>query len=256
MTLLRVLHAESLKMKRTIALKMVVLYPMVLVLLVLFMASQAPHSTINRNGRGGEWVSLARLNLRFWAFLMLPLYIALQTALVAGLDHSENQWKSLLARPVPRWTLYVAKLLVAVAMCAASTLVLMSGILMDGAILPRLQAEVIFDSPVPWASIALDGLEIMCLAFLSLTIQHWVSLKWRSFSVAMGTGIVATVVGIFAVAAGQQMGGWPQYFPWSLPMLVLARQPHDIPATILISGALGIIVAAAGCLDFCTTETS
>ena len=198
MTLLRVLHAESLKMKRTIALKMVVLYPMVLVLLVLFMASQAPHSTINRNGRGGEWVSLARLNLRFWAFLMLPLYIALQTALVAGLDHSENQWKSLLARPVPRWTLYVAKLLVAVAMCAASTLVLMSGILMDGAILPRLQAEAVFLSPVPWASIGVDGLEIACLA----RKRPVSGLSCRKLASAiLSAGCLRTLIGILSVIA-------------------------------------------------------
>ena len=59
-------------------------------------------------------------------------------ALVAGLDHSENHWKSLLARPVPRWTLYVAKLIVVTALLAASAFVLLCGILIDGAILPRL----------------------------------------------------------------------------------------------------------------------
>src|SRR5205809_6202072 len=72
---------------------------------------------------------------------MMPLYITLETALIAGLDRSENQWKSLLARPVPRWTLYVAKLIVIVAMTAASTLALPCGILMAGAILPRLQPQ-------------------------------------------------------------------------------------------------------------------
>jgi hypothetical protein len=37
-------NAEALKMKRTIALKMVVLAPAVIVLMILFMASQAPFS--------------------------------------------------------------------------------------------------------------------------------------------------------------------------------------------------------------------
>jgi hypothetical protein len=74
--------------------------------------------------------------------------------------------------------------------------------------------------------------------------------------VAVGAGIMATVVGIFAVAAGQQVGGWPQYFPWSLPMLVLARQPHDIGAILLISGALGLVVAGVGCVDFCRREVT
>jgi hypothetical protein len=254
MTLVRVLHAEALKMKRTIALKMVVIAPAVIVLLVLFMASQAPYSMLRSNGHSEEWTRLARSNLRFWGFLMLPLYLALQTALLAGLDHADNQWKSLLARPVPRWTLYVAKLMVVVAMTAASTVVLLCGILVTGAILPRLQPELLFAAPIPWAAIFRDGWQMAGLALLALTIQHWVSLRWRSFSVAIGVGMVATVAGIFAVAAGSQVGGWPQYFPWALPMLVQSNRPHDIGAVLLISGAAAVIVAAAGCLDFCRRE--
>jgi len=254
MTLLRVLYAESLKMKRTIALKMVVLAPGLIVLLIFFGASQAPFSTVNRNGLKNEWTELTHLCLRFWALLMMPLYITLETALVAGLDHSENQWKSLLARPAPRWTLYVAKLMVVVAMTAISTLVLVAGILMSGAILPRLQSDLVFGFPVPWAAIFRECTQVMGLAFLALAIQHWVSLRWASFPVAVGAGIVAMVAGCFAVAAAQQDGGWPQYFPWALPMLVLAKQPHHIEAALLLSGALGVVVAAAGCLDFCRRE--
>lgn len=254
MTLLRVLHAEMLKMKRTIALKMVVLSPAVVVLLILFGASQAPFSTLNRNGIENEWTELARFTLRIWAVLMMPLFIALETALIAGLDHSENHWKSLLARPVPRWTLFVTKLIVVTAMMAAATLVLLCGILMDGAILPRLTSEVVFGFPVPWPTIFRDGAETMGLAFLALTIQHWVALRWRSFSVATGTGIVATVVGFLCVAATRQSGDWPQYFPWALPMLVLAKPPQHIEAALWISCTIGLVVAAAGCWDFCWRE--
>lgn len=209
---------------------------------------------MNFNGIANKWTVLASLTLRVWAVLMMPLYITLETALVAGLDHSENQWKSLLARPVPRWTLYVAKLIVVMAMTAAGTLVLLCGILIDGAILGRVQSEVVFGFPVPWAAIFRDGAEVVGLAFPALTIQHWVSLRWRSLSVAIGAGIVAMVAGCFAVAAAQQDGGWPQYFPWALPMLVLARRPHHIGAALSIGAALGLVVAAGGCLDFCRRE--
>src|SRR5205823_6456322 len=83
MTLWRVLHTEALKMKRTIALKMVVLAPAAVVLLVLLMAANAPFSTIRRGGTGREWAGLTQLTLLFWAALMMPLYIALEVALVA-----------------------------------------------------------------------------------------------------------------------------------------------------------------------------
>jgi hypothetical protein len=254
MMLLRVLYAETLKMKRTIALKMVVLAPAVVVLLILFVASQAPFSTLHRIGAGKEWTELLRLNLLVWAPLMMPLFITLETALVMGLDHSENQWKSLLARPVPRWTLYVAKLLVVMAMTAVSTLMLLGGILMAGAVLPRLQSELHFGFPVPWAVIFREGAQVAGLAFLALTIQHWVSWRWRSFSVATGAGIVAIVASYVFVAATQQTSSWLQYFPWALPMLVFQKRPQNIEAVLWIGAAAGLLAATAGCLDFCRRE--
>jgi hypothetical protein len=256
MTLIRVLHAEALKMKRTIALKMVVLLPAIVVLLILFLAYAAPFTFVQRRGIHNEWEELTSAVLRLWAMLTLPLYITLETALIAGLDHSENQWKSLLARPVPRWTLYVAKLLVVAAMVVASTVVLVAGILIVGAILPKIQPQVIFGFPIPWAVMLRDSSLITGLAFLTLAIQHWVSLRWRSFSVAVGFGIVAMVTGFLLAAIGRSMDSWPEYLPWALPMLVLTRQPHDFTAILLISGAAGLIVAAAGCWDFCRREVT
>jgi hypothetical protein len=255
MILIRVLHAELLKMKRTMAWKLVVLAPGIVVALIVFMASQAPFSTLQRNGAGKEWTNLTRLVLLLWTLLMMPLYITLETAIVAGLDHAENQWKSLLARPVPRWTLYVAKLIIIVAMSAASMLVILIGILLAGAMLPRLQPQLTFPSPIPWAAIVRESSQIMGLGFLALTIQFWVSLRWRSFSVAIGTGIVAMILGYFAVVAGRA-GDWLQYIPWALPMLVLAREPHNIEASLLIGVALSLAVAVAGCVDFCRREVS
>ena len=254
MILLRVLHTESLKMKRTIALKMVILAPVAVVLLVFLMAANAPFSTIRRGGAGREWAGLMQLTLLFWAALMMPLYIALEAALVAGLDHAENQWKSLLARPVPRWTWYVAKLIVVVAMLAGSMVILQCAILTAGAILPRIQPELKFGFPVPWASMFQQGAQIAGLAFLSVTIQHWVSLRWRSFSVAVGVGIVAMVVGYVAAMATFRTPDWPQYFPWALPMLVLSRHPQDAGAALWVSIAIGLAVAAAGCWEFCRRE--
>jgi len=254
MNLLRVLHSESLKMKRTLALKLVVIFPAVIVLLVFFMAWQSPFSTVGRHGVANEWNDLSALVLRLWAVLMLPLYLALETALTAGIDHAGNQWKSLFARPVPRWNFYVAKLIVAAGMVAISAMALVCGVLLAGAILPHMQPETVFRFPAPLGLILRDNFEVAGLAFLALTIQHWVSLRWQSFSVAVGTGIVAMIVGFFAVAAARQVGGWTQYFPWSLPVLVQTQPPHDIGLTVVIEIALGLAVAAAGCADFCRRE--
>jgi hypothetical protein len=257
MTFLRVLHAEMLKMKRTIALKMVLIAPLTVSLLIFFMAANSPFSVVILRSRGGsQWLALSRLNLLVWAALMLPLFITMETALISGLDHAENQWKNLFARPVPRWTFYFAKLLVVMAMTAASATVLLFGVLAAGAILARLplSIELNLGLPVPWDVLLRESAEVTGLAFLALTIQHWVSLRWHAFSVGIGVGILATVAGYLMLAASRQTDGWERYFPWSLPMLVTAPTAQHIEAALWIGVALGLLVSALGCWDFCRRE--
>ena len=73
MNFVRVLHAETLKMRRTIAFRMAVLAPGIVVLLAFLAAWQAPFSTITGPGRGRPWDALTLLCMRLWAALMLPL---------------------------------------------------------------------------------------------------------------------------------------------------------------------------------------
>lgn len=257
MTLTRALSAEALKMKRTIALKMVVLAPMAVVLLTLFMVSQAPFSTLH-SGKAAvdRWRALSRVNFQFWGLLMLPMYITLQTALIAGLDHADNQWKALFARPVPRWSTYAAKLAVVMAMTMTSASILVAGVLAEGRFLRWFDAELGFGAAAPVALIAGQAAQMTGLAFLFLTIQHWVSLRWRSFPVALGFGTVAIVTSFAMLLTAGQYGAWPQYFPWSLPMLVIARQPQNVSMALWICGIAGIVTSVAGCIEFCKREVS
>ena len=45
------------------------------------------------------WLMFARASSVLWVFLMLPLFVTLESALLAGLEHGERQWKHLLALP-------------------------------------------------------------------------------------------------------------------------------------------------------------
>jgi len=260
MILLRVLHAESLKMKRTIALAMVAIVPVAVgILTLVYLAARARLSPVGYTGTGQSlWKELAYSNLMVWALLMLPLFITLETALIAGLDHSENQWKNLLVRPVPRWTFYVAKLLVVTALTAISTVALVCVAIVIGAVLLWFHPEIPMAFPIPFASMFRQGAQVAGLSFLTLTMQHWVSLRWRAFSVATGTGIVLMVTSYMMAASSTSSAhpGWEQYFPGALPMLALARQPHNVETALWISTSLGLLVAAVGCWDFCRREVN
>ena len=255
MTLLRVLHAEALKMRRTIAWKMALLAPGIVVLLAFFAAWQAPFSTINRFGRDHEWEALTRFCMRLWAILMLPLFIVLQSALLAGLDHAGGQWRSILARPLPRWTFYTAKLTFVIGLAITGSALLVLGIALDGAILPHLQREVVF-APIPLGMILRNCAQVFGLAFAGLAIQNWISLRWQSFSVAMAAGIVLLVLGVFAGAVGQSTDSLLRFFPSALPMLIMARNVANVAVGLRISVVCGVLVAIAAGIDFCRREVS
>jgi len=247
--LVKVFLAETLKLKRTIALRMVVVAPAAVVLLVLFLTSNV--TTLLLNQRVELWTALTRFTLIFWSILMMPLYVTLETALVAGIDHSDNQWKVLLSRPVPRWTFYVVKLFTVVLMTGTSTVLLVLGIIANGSILPKIQPDLHFAPAIPWADIITKAAQVASLGFLLLTIQHWVSLRWRSFTVAVAVGIVAMVVGYAMLfTTSQNSPGWAIYCPWSFPMLALGSRAANLTGLLWINALLGITMSTIGSWEF------
>ena len=118
-TLGHMIWAELLKLKRTLALWLVGLAPLTLVLLFVLIIGASGMSP----GEAG-WGMIGRQAVGMWAFFMLPLFIALETALLNGIDHKEHAWKRLYTLPIPRWTVYAAKLLIALVLVGVSSLLL------------------------------------------------------------------------------------------------------------------------------------
>ena len=248
MTFLRVLWAESLKMKRTLALWMVPIGPSLVVLLQIVVLWRGPL----RGQSVDMWPVTMRGVFTLWTILMLPMLLTLESALVAALEHNGDQWKNVMALPAARWNFYVAKLCVVASMLFASTVLLGFGIAFAGKIVPVLRPEVKFAAAVPWQSIATMVLKVAGLTFLALAIQHWISLRWRSFTVAMGAGIVAMVISFVVINSEK----WGRIYPWSLPTRVLAPGAIDLAPILLLALGGGIVAAALGCWDFCRRDLS
>lgn len=90
MSLARTLSAELLKLKRTLAFRMIIVAPLLVATLQFFVLWNQ-----KRFPDGFKlWEMLPRNVLSLWAVFMLPLFITLETALLNGLEHSEKQWKA------------------------------------------------------------------------------------------------------------------------------------------------------------------
>lgn len=249
----RAVHAEVLKLKRTLALLMTFVAPVLVALLTFFMQSnQLSH------GRGLKaanlWDTLSLTTLSIWAIFMLPLLITLETALLAGIEHGERQWKHLFALPVSRTSIFAAKYFVTQALALFSTLLTCVMVAVSGyALMALFPAAGLHDAGAPPVAMILGlAMPVWLTAGLLVSIHLWVALRWPSFTVALGAGIAGTFFALFAASA--KIGA---YYPWLLPVNAInAKVPERMAAAYWLGILGGLLVAAAACVDFVRREES
>jgi ABC-2 type transport system permease protein len=247
MTLIRALRAEVIKLRRTLALTLIFVAPLAVVLLSVLNFLRASTFFFGEELDAWEW--LIRNTIGLWALLLLPLLIALETALIGGLEHQNGGWKHLFVLAIPRWVSYIAKQLMVLLMIGVSCLILMLGILAAGILvqLLNLRPEVTF-SEIPWQKFIIATSLVYLAAWLLITIHTWVGLRFRQFTVAMGVAIIFVLAGF--MIANVDLG---IYFPWSMPILSVAavfdHQGSGIDTLLLLNIFGMILITPLACLD-------
>ena len=249
----RVLLTEILKIKRTLALAMVVIAPFVIVALYFLIGFFGADQIAKRTP--DYWPQLARQTVGLWTILMMPLFLTLETSLLAGVEHIDKNWKSVLALPAPRWTIYVSKLIVTTGMLWMAHAVLVGGTIAGAEVLsvsrPQLKLE-----HLSLSLLVSPMLRVSVAALCATAIQHWVSLRWQSFTAAMGFGMCAMIVG-FIAANSADYGPW---IPWSMSMFAVRAQNTVAIAAdtsmrvVLVALAGAAIITTVGAVEFTKRE--
>ena len=240
------LSAEILKTRHTLALRLAFIAP-VLVVLLQFLVYWRNGAKMVGSGRVA-WVPLTQNSLLLWNLLMVPLFVTLQTALLAGLEHVNKNWKHLFALPASRRAIYGSKQLVAVGLIGLSTPVLSAAIVAAGLLLRVLRPGIGFEAPIPlWNIFKFALLSYVC-SWLIIAMHTWIAMRWPSFVVAMGAGVGATVIAVIVLQSKYNI-----YYPWTLPA-VLTRgamlDAHLNYAALACATVGGILFAVLGCLEF------
>lgn len=236
--LARSLHAEILKLKHTLALRLAIVAPLVIVVLqVAMFLDQQPYGLPEGTT---PWTWYGQMVMVFWGLLMLPLFVTLETALAGGLEHSDDHWKHLYALPVPRGAIYAAKQFSGMALIGVSTVALPIFLILGGLLLRVLRPDLGLDAPIPWLRIFGYPFLTYLSAWLLISIQTWVNLRWKSFVVASAVGIAMTVAGVVIVNSD-----WGSFYPWAVAGLVSNQFNEGVVLLPeLLFGCLGGIGAA------------
>lgn len=237
----RALSAETLKLKRTLAVWMVLIAPSVVVALNFVMLLDRGENFMSQADTA--WQALAQNVLLFWALMMLPLFITLETALLGGVDHNSQQWKQLYALAIPRWTIYAAKSIIALVLIGLSTLVLWSETIITGLLLRALKPGLPFGWPVPVGDLLQPMLLTFLIAWCIIAVHLFVALRWQSFTFAIGFGIATAVINFMVI----QSDKWNRFFPWSWPGHAIIKEGADfLPVALALGLAGGVVVGLIG----------
>jgi hypothetical protein len=232
---IRTLSTELIKMKRTLGFWLALLAPLVVAgLEFLVMASQGEDMMAFANGQPWHWHM--KFTLTLWGLFVLPLFVTLETALLAGWEHNNGTWKLLYAQPVPRWMVTTAKQFSGQVLLGISHIFLPFTVIGTGLLLRSLNPAIGLEAPVPWLTMLGYSLLIYLISWLIIAIHSFVSLRWNSFVVAMAVGIVATMSGVFFISSKK----YAPFYPWAMQGLIANNLLEDgWPVAQLIWGIGG-----------------
>jgi hypothetical protein len=243
----RAMHAERLKLRGTLALWMCLVAPGLVVAVVVL---QLVFSELGRTLPPDQaWTRLSLGVLGLWSFLMLPLFVTLEAALLAQLEHGGNQWRRLLALPLPRDVHYLAKLLALLGLVAAAQAVVVALVPVAGAMLMLFKPGLGLAGAAPGGLLLGVAAKGLLASLLVVALHTWIALRWRSFAVACGVGMGATVMG-FLIGQSPRYGAW---YPWSLPVQTMG-EGSDVGRILVFSAVAALAVTLAGLWEFRRTD--
>lgn len=245
---IRALDAERLKLRRTLALTLAFVVPLSIVALqVAVLLDRGPTDGLYMDAGESAWQAFIRQNMNWWSLLMLPLFVTLEAALVASVEHSGDHWKQLFALPVSRGALYGAKQATVLALVLISLVALIGYSVLAGAAVNLLCPGVPYGWDIPWGyALGLVAL-VYVGSWLLVSLHTWVSLRWKSFVVPSALGIVMTVAGIMVINSD-----YGPYYPWTLSAVAMLEWVREglLPlAPLAVSVIGGVAVALVGGWD-------
>jgi hypothetical protein len=91
------------------------------------------------------------------------------------------------ALPVPRYSIYIAKVIVAQALILISTLIVAVLIVLVGLAAMYVRPELAGSGPPPYGWIAKNAALVWVTSWLIIAIHTWVSMRWSGFPIPLGT---------------------------------------------------------------------
>lgn len=193
-----------------------------------------------RQGPGGVYAGFAVMYM-FISFVFL-LGITILASIMAGTEHETKAWKQLLAMPIPKGSIYLAKLLWIFILQLCTVAITVVGM----CIIWFLYTS----EPLPWKILILQPLFVCLSSLPMMAIQLWFSTVFSNQALPLAIGIFGSISSLFLARSSSFI---IHLLPWSYPALSSPLVPGHVQ-WIWISLGVGLLFSVLGALMFARRE--
>lgn len=246
--LINALAAEILKLKRSLILWIVILVPIIFIFTQSLLFSTKISSYMSKNA----WDIISEYTIFFWSLFIMPVLIALITALLNRAEHISQGWKHMFALPAPRSVIYAGKLLTAHGLVIILLIILFLsiplGVIFLKIVLPK---GVSLRGQIPWAANFKSILMLYIGSWFLISIHTMFSWSWKNIAILLGIGIIGTFD-----AASSFNATIAKFHPWLLDPSVLPLPerwdftPETLNFAYWYRVICGIFLGMLGCFVF------
>lgn len=223
-SLIKAFQSEIIKSRRTYGLLISILIPL-LISSIQFFIFFIKHEYFAKFGFN-PWHIMGGNLFNSMGILVLPLYIVIIAYLINSTEHKSGAWKYIFSLPVPKFSIYSAKILMTfywlLIFCLSTTLLFLT----SGALLSKIRPDIGFQDYNSNSLIIISFIKLYISGAGILSIQFFISIYWKDFIRPVGIGVACVIVALI-------LSSWDNIFifPYSHPNLIsksFSAQEFDV----------------------------
>lgn len=185
------------------------------------------------------WLNLLETMTLPHGLLFLPLLAGVFAAFVCRYEHDSGGWKQLLAMPVSRTSVYLAKLMSVSLLIIGTQLLFLVSLLAVGWFYDM-------GGSIPWTDFiqSLVGGLVACLPLAALQLA--VSVGWANFAAPLSINVIFTIPNVIIVNSAT----YAPFYPWAQPFLAMLPDVKDGFGALNLSFQSLMLVVVGGFVVF------
>lgn len=206
-------RAEIIKNRRGAAFWMCLIGAAFLPLIYFLVYNLKPDRNYDRMA-ANPWVVHFQEGWQGFSIFLLPMFVILTCSLIVQVEYKNNTWKQVFASPLSTGNIFFSKYIGILVMVLFLLLMFNAFLLLAGVLTDVFHPKYTFlETKVEWGKLMNRTLKSFISLLAVVSIQYWLSLRFRNFIVPIAIGLAMLVVSM-TLMSWEHIDKVPYAFPF------------------------------------------